>query len=237
MDRRIPAPRDRQLSRHHQEGDSRMPAAIKVVHMYAKVSNIPNSCAVDTTSKSGLWSGLSPFSLGPCNLYPDRETGEMIIAKNMENAWQYSKVYKQHTDKKGNPTKEYWEWARTGWDTAAPHRYPMGRGAKPEYCFWSRYDGKTHAEAKLKYIAARKAIYAPLYAEAVQKGHAWQELLKLYQSEKLIILRDYDGYDHDGLGMTLTEVLNNPQRKMGHAFVLKMLLTDDAALQQIELRV
>lgn len=48
--------------------------------------------------------------------------------------------------------------------------------------------------------------------------------------------RTADGYDHDNLGMSLTEVLNNPQRKMGHAFVLKMLLTKDAALKHLHLR-
>jgi hypothetical protein len=34
----------------------------------------------------------------------------------------------------------------------------------------------------------------------------------------------------------LTAVLNNPQRIMGHAFVLAMLLTNDPALEQLELR-
>jgi hypothetical protein len=36
--------------------------------------------------------------------------------------------------------------------------------------------------------------------------------------------------------MSLSEVLNNPAESMGHGFVLAMLLTNDAALQECELR-
>lgn len=43
-------------------------------------------------------------------------------------------------------------------------------------------------------------------------------------------------YSHTALGMSLTDVLNNSQRKMGHAFVLMMLLEQDVALTQIKLR-
>jgi hypothetical protein len=33
-----------------------------------------------------------------------------------------------------------------------------------------------------------------------------------------------------------SEVLNNPAKSMGHGFVLAMLLTDDAALKECEIR-
>ena len=39
-----------------------------------------------------------------------------------------------------------------------------------------------------------------------------------------LVLWDFDGYDHHELGMDLKEVLNDPERKMGHAFVLAMIL-------------
>lgn len=71
----------------------------------------------------------------------------------MENAWQYAKVYKQHTHN-GAPTSDYWDWARAGWSNPSAVRFPMGRGAKPEYSLW---DGQ-----RLGYIEARKKIYAPL---------------------------------------------------------------------------
>ena len=41
---------------------------------------------INTTSKSNNWSkGLSPFFLGPCELY------DSYKALNVENAWQYNK--------------------------------------------------------------------------------------------------------------------------------------------------
>ena len=36
--------------------------------------------------------------------------------------------------------------------------------------------------------------------------------------------------------MTFSEILNYPAKSMGHGFVLAMLLTDDDALQECELR-
>jgi hypothetical protein len=36
--------------------------------------------------------------------------------------------------------------------------------------------------------------------------------------------------------MSLSQVLNNPAKSMGHGFVLAMLLTDDAALRECEIR-
>lgn len=101
-------------------------------------------------------------------------------------------------------------------------RYPMGRGARPLYSWW---DGK-----KLGYIEARKRIYVPLYAEAVVRTSGWKRLSALYDTEPLLVLRDFDGYDHAPLGMSLQNVLRDPTRKMGHAFVLAMLLSGDLCI-------
>jgi len=78
------------------------------------------------TSK-GNFSMMSPFKLGPVNLYDD------YISQNVENAWQYSKVYKQHDD--NGPTQEYWSWAISGWNKQWADRYPMEKGAIPEYSY------------------------------------------------------------------------------------------------------
>ena len=143
----------------------------------------------------------------------------------MENAWQYSKVYEEY-DNNGEPSPDYFEWASYGWLTDAPIRYPMGKGEKPLYSWW---DGN-----KYTYIEGRKNIYIPLYARAVIKTKGFKHLLDLYNSseDKTIYLKDFDAYDHKKLGLTLTEVMNKPDKKMGHAFVLMMLLTKDDALKQ-----
>jgi hypothetical protein len=41
------------------------------------------------------------------------------------------------------------------------------------------------------------------------------------------VIRDYDAYDHESLGMSLIDVINNPKRKCGHAFVLLMILKNE----------
>jgi hypothetical protein len=183
---------------------------------------------ISTVSIAGHdWCQLSPFLIGPCDLYNG------MTAKVMENAWQYSKVYAKHAvnvPEMMHPviTDDYWDWAEEGWDNPRAVRYPMGRGAKPLFSLWE--------DRIYKYVPARKKIYGPLYAEAVQKTKAWRRLKDLYKHSKELILLDYDAYDHRLLGQTLTDVLNNPKRKMGHAFVLMMLLTRDKALKQMELR-
>jgi hypothetical protein len=165
---------------------------------------------VDTTSKAGWSSRLSPFKIGPCDLYGYGE------AKLMENAWQFSKVYKCHADEDGEPTQAYWDWAEKGWASNTPHRYPMGKGAVPLYSLW---DG-----GRLGYVEARKRIYIPLYAAAVVVQPAYERLKGMYLQEKSIGLWDYDGYDYLKLGMTLADVLECTTRKMGHAFTLAALL-------------
>lgn len=188
------------------EGDLTM-GKIRVIGGKDKV----NGDYINTTSKSTNWSrGLSPFFLKDIELYNGYK------AKNMENAWQFSKVYKDQADSDGNPTQAYFDWAINGWNSDWAFRYPMGKGAIPLYSFW---DGQ-----KLDYIQARKAIYLPLYAKSVVKTEAFKILKGIYEKEGNITLWDFDGYDYMTLGMTLQEVLLEPKRKMGHAFVLAMLL-------------
>lgn len=174
-----------------------------------------NTCCND----SAFWQNdLSPFKLGPLKLYGEFE------ARTMENAWQYAKVYSEHVDSNGEPTDKYWDFARKGWLNPRAVRYPMGKGARPLYSLWQN--------EKLGYVDARKRIYAPLYANLVIKTKGYAKLKNLFETEEQIILRDFDGYDHDSKGMSLTSVLNHQGLKMGHAFVLKMLLTNDSALSQ-----
>lgn len=199
-----------------------MTATIQIVGMRQRVDTtdalVINTC---NNNPDNWQSGLSPFIIGPCELYGGH------TARVFENAWQYAKAYATHIIN-GEPGPAYWAWAKEGWDNPRAVRYPMGRGAKPAY---SRWEGEN-----IGYIEARKRIYGPLYAEAVQKTAGWQRLVSLYETETRLVLRDFDGYDHDKKGIDLCGVLNNPRRKMGHAFVLKMLLTQDSALKQMAMR-
>lgn len=167
--------------------------------------------AINTTSScKGLGRSFSPFFLGPVKLYNG------FVAKNVENGWQYGKVYRCFLDGNGNPSDKYFDWAKEGWDNPRAVRYPMGKGAKPVYSYWKG--------EKLGYIDARKKIYFPLYANAVVKTKAFGVLKKQYDAGAEIILWDFDGYNHLSMGMSLKDVLNNPERPMGHAFVIAALL-------------
>lgn len=184
---------------------------IRIKNFKDNLDNYNNYEIINTTSTSkDIFKQLSPFFLGPCNLY------RSYVSRTMENAWQYSKVYQKFTDKEGNPTSGYFQWATSGWARLTANRYPMGKGAKPLYAFW---DGQ-----KLNYIEARKQIYIPLYSELVEKTQAFALLKEKLKQNINLILLDFDGYDHDNLKMSLEDVINDPSKTMGHAFIIKKLL-------------
>lgn len=169
--------------------------------------------AINTTSRAGAgWtSGLSPFNLGPVHLYGEHS------AQIFENAWQYAKLYQEHADLDGNPTEAYWPWAKAGWKSTIPHRYPLGKGRRPLSSLWNG--------ERLGYIEARKRIYLPLYRDLVKQTEAFRRLQQIYQEQRTVTLFDFDGYDHHQSSMTLSDVLNCPTKICGHAFVLAMMLT------------
>ena len=165
---------------------------------------------IDTTSRSRTWSkGLSPFFVGPVPLY---EGASPQQATNVENAWQFAKVYPEHVGDDGLPLDEYFGWAASGWRDQRAHRHPMGKRS-PAYSWW---DGK-----RLSYVEARKRIYVPLYAKAVVKTTAFATLLGLYRDHGEVVMWDFDGYEAK---KTFEELLNDPSRPLGHAFVLAWLL-------------
>lgn len=176
-----------------------------------KDKKVAGAFVINTTSTSTTWArGLSPMIVGPVDLYNGYQS------KNVENAWQYAKVYPYHVDNNGNPTQAYFDWAEKGWNKAWADRYPSGKNAIPLYSYW---DGK-----KLDYIDARKEIYIPLYSSAVVKTQAFQTLKTFCSKHSNVALFDIDGYDYESLGMTFEDVINNKDRRMGHAFILAMLL-------------
>lgn len=185
--------------------------AVKVIG----IADPPDDSAIDTVSRSKSWSKeLSPFFLGPGPLYVENEDEKFI---NFENFWQFSKVYKEYTDENGEPTEAYFMWRKRGFKSKWAYRYPMGKGRKPEYSLG--WNGE-----KLGYIEARKKLYIPGYASLVIHTDAFKKLDDIYEKNGTVTLWDFDGYDFKKLGMTLKDVVNCAERKMGHAFVLAMLL-------------
>ncbi len=167
--------------------------------------------AINTTSRSKIWSkGLSPFCLGPVTL----SGAKNLIAQNVENAWQFTKVYAEHLNDEGLPSSAYFKWAKQGFSDTRAHRYPMGKGRKPEYSWWNG--------EKLSYVEARRKIYIPLYSQAVSQTPEYQQLEKKYNQSEDLWLWDFDGWNRGK--MSWDEVIDGEDRKMGHAFVLAMML-------------
>lgn len=184
-----------------------------VVHVFGPKSPRPRSgLVIDVTSNSPTeYRQLSPFLLEPVG-------GE---ARNVENLWQYSKLYQEHADGAGNPTSAFNTWRAEGFAKQWADRYPMGKGKKPLCSIWSGQ--------KYGYIEARRAIYEPQYrAAAVHHCAGLIETLKQEREKhEDIWIFDYDGYDHLAYDMTLADVGQNAERPMGHAFVVASLVTGE----------
>ncbi|MDD4120673.1 MAG: hypothetical protein PHG90_03720 [Clostridia bacterium] len=170
---------------------------------------------IDCTSGNRKWAPFcSPFRLGPVQCYAGLES------KNMENAWQFSKVYADQVDANGDPTPEYFEWRDKGYSNPDPIRHP--HEGKPLYIYWNG--------EKYGYIEARKKVYIPLYANAFVKGGGYKMLKDLLKDNN-IALADFDGYDFKALGLSSYEdVINYEKRSLAHAFIIAMLLEKDPAI-------
>lgn len=173
----------------------------------------PDAIVIDVTSNSpsfGRW--LSPFNVGPCELY------DGYMAYNIENAYQFARVFPGFANDDGSPTEQYWEWAIKGWQTQRPIKYPFGAWTQPMYHWWH---GK-----KLNRLEAQNQIFVPLYKDAVVKTHAYKRLKAIYEHnpDKEIVLLDYEGYRHRFFELDWEGVLNHPDFPIGQGFVLSMLL-------------
>ncbi len=192
-----------------------MSSKIWVLPFWEKFRPQKNYIEINTTTKSNNWSkGLSPMLVGM--IFSDNG-----IARNMENFWQYAKVYENQVDSNQNPLPEYFEWKNKGYNKEWADRYPAGKGAIPLYTW---YCGE-----KLGYIEARKKLYLKYYQDAVIHTDAFNTLKETWLNCKKdntdIILLDFDAYNHRELNYTWEDILNGEKRKMGHAFILAKILS------------
>ncbi len=181
---------------------------------------------VDCTSNSPdpvMREGLSPFFIGPVDCY------DGLKSETFERAWQCAKVYPWMVDSAGNPNSGYFAWrdsmwAKKGFSKKSEIRSPVGKknAGKCLYAWW-KVDGEFK---KLGYVAARKAIYMPVYAKAVVKSEAFRRLKEMLDSGKNLLLIDFDGYNihHPKYNFTYNDAIHCPILKMGHGFVLAMML-------------
>lgn len=171
--------------------------------------------------------GLSPFYIGPVECY------DGLQSQTFELAWQCAKVYPSRADAAEEPTERYFQWRDMNWGKVYPRdfpdknaiRHPERPDDKSSDCLYARW--KIGGEfQRLGYIAARKEIYIPVYAKAVVKTEAYRRLVELRDSGKNLMLIDFDGYNihHPKYNFTYRDAIHCPLLKMGHGFVLAMLL-------------
>ena len=155
---------------------------------------------------------LSPFFLGPYT------SEEGLTSKNIENYWQYSKVYKDQVNESGEPSQDWFKWRLDGFNSKRADRYPRGKEYRHNVLY-SYLNG-----VKYDYIEAREHLYIKAYASTVSKTKAFKELKALYDAGVDFVLFDVDGYDYLSKGKTLENVFFDKKKPMGHAFVLAMML-------------
>ena len=167
--------------------------------------------------------GLSPFYLGPIDCY------DGLVSQTFERAWQCAKVYPWMVGVDGDPDDRYFAWrdemwAKRDFGSRLEIRFPAGKeNARRCLYAWWKVDGTFR---RLNYIEARKEIYIPLYAKAVVQSEAYERLVALRDSGKNLLLIDFDGYNvhHPKYNFTYNDAIHCPILKMGHGFVLAMLL-------------
>lgn len=189
-----------------------------------------------TSGSKGIWKQLSPFHLGPIEVSKygwnhATDPGEKVrqvemplIATNVENVWQASKVWTGEENAIDKiPIKEFFTRRSAVWTDPKAHRHiKKGKGPNknvPLYSLWGTQ--------KLSYVEARKKIYCPIYSDLVKKTEAYKELERRVSQGENLLLIEYDGYDEVQEKKSLSECLNDASRPFGHGLVLKCLLTGE----------
>ncbi len=198
------------------------------------------------SSAKGMWKQLSPMLLGPINVnslgyrWSDDEGHTLHkvplpqLISNVENLWQYSKVWPGDEDPKTKALgREFFSRRSLGWHKKKADRYPLKRPQDPKsksnppfkatsgpnksvplYSYWFG--------ERLTYLEARKKIYCPIYERMVRKTDAYKELERLVLSGQNVLLIGYDGYARGS--RTWKECFEDCSRPFGHEMVLACML-------------
>ncbi len=170
----------------------------------------PGFVPIVVMMKSSPYYSLSPYSLE-------------INGSNLENIWQFSKVYEKipaskqtysrydktvvwehpeetHVlfckDESIELTDEYYAWRKKGFQNKYAVRYPVGFKHR-NYCLGSLKD--VNDEQLLDYIDSRKQIYVPNYIQAVQNKPQFLQLKDMLKLDKNLLITEVDGPHEESL--------------------------------------
>jgi hypothetical protein len=150
-------------------------------------------------TKSSKYGSLGPYCL------------KNKAGHNMENIWQFSKVYasvpaskqycsrwdrtviwdhpaETHVDANGKTNTKYANWKKMGTEASYPIRYPVGMKHRSQCLYSLDEDGR-----KLDYIEARKSIYYKVYSNLVRQESQYKLLLSKLKKGKNLLILEVDG--------------------------------------------
>lgn len=178
---------------------------------------------------------FSPMYLGPV-VEKDIFGIDGLTAKNFENYWQRSKIFKElgHIDEEGVITEKWYKFRDEGYNKEKGERHPKGtkskeikytRNGKNYYKYYTAVSS-CYMNNVLGYIESRKLIYAPIYAWLVVQTPAFIELKKQVDAGLKVQILDFDVLpgSHKVTLEFLKERINDPSVSFGHGYVVSGLL-------------
>jgi len=178
---------------------------------------------------------FSPMIAGPFTIKVRNSKGKLktMVAKNVENLWQASKVWPADLDQSTPippgleyhlPNLAWFKLRKKSFKDSKGHRR-IGEGLKnkkknaPLYSYWvDQVTGKTE---QLSYLEARPKIYCPILEELMLNGmEAYKKVEKMLDNGMSIQFLDYDGVDYIKEGKTLKECFQDASRPFGHSSVM-----------------
>jgi len=184
---------------------------------------------INVCSSSKSFRGLSPMVLGPIEVkvVDYKNKIKTIVAKNLENLWQASKVWSSDYNPITKKIRKGWFSDRDKYfaDSKAHRHIKKGTGKNvnvPLFSLW--VNQKTDKVAKLKYVKARKRIYCPIYKRLASKTAEFEKLKTMLDDGYNIQILGYDGFDFEKEGMTLQQCYDDASRPFGHELLLVSML-------------
>lgn len=176
--------------------------------------SVPDYTPIVSLTKSTQYGCLSPYEL--------TDTSGRLL----ENVWQFGKIYRSvppstqrlnrysstiawqwpaevHWDEMWDaPTDAYWTWRQAGMACPHPVRYPVGYNHRSKcigYIVEDEPSPKRLDVTILDYVAARKRVYLPMFADAVRRHPEFAKLRqRLGRGENLMII-EVDGPHQESL--------------------------------------
>jgi hypothetical protein len=159
---------------------------------------------------------LSPKAMGPI---VHSQPG-LPIALNLENFWQFSKVFPDEVDEKGNIKDIFFTRQKEAFQDPIPYRHkPNATGNIPLYSVFIRKSGEI---VTYKYVEARQFYcnYYERFAKASSEFSYLQDLLSKGYNLQIC------GYDAYKVTIPLEKHYLDSSKPFGHEMVLYTMLTE-----------